>query len=583
MTYKSENKICQNCQKDFTIEPEDFNFYEKIKVPPPTFCPECRTIRRLLFRNERSLYKKENSASKSKEKIISMYSPESPYVVYDKEYWINDDNWDPRDYGVDYDFTKPFFKQFYSLDKKVPKYALYNVNPVRSDYCNICVDMKDCYLLFGSWYSENCQYGDTVLESKNCLDNSWINKCELSTQLINSDTCYQTFFAQDCENCIDCWFIYDCKNCQNCLFSSNLRNRQFYVENKPVSKEEFFKLKGSLLNLSYGLSESINKYKKIKGEAIHKFMVGKNYINSTGNFINNSRNIKKSHFIFEADNVRYSVRSVKGQKDTSDVFGVGGGQLAYESLNVDFSSNIISALHGLNLINVSYSVDCDNCQNCFGCTSLHNKKYCILNKQYTQEQYEELVPKIIEHMNDMPYIDAKGRIYKYGEFFPPELSPFCYNETIAQEYFPLTKEEALKQGYKWKEKEARNYEIDIKTEDIPDNIKDANEEIINKVIECEHRGECNEQCTEAFKIIEPELQFYQRMNLPLPHFCPNCRHYQRLKQRNPLKLWHRTCMCEKNNHSTHLDIRCPSGFETSYAPERPEIIYCEKCYQQEVY
>ncbi len=571
-----ETKVCQNCKKDFKIELEDFTFYKKIKVSAPTFCPECRTIRRLLFRNERVLYKKENSASKSKEKIISMYSPESPYVIYDKEYWINDDNWDPRDYGVDYDFTKSFFEQFHNLDKKVPKYALYNVNPVRSDYCNICVDMKDCYLVFGSWYSENCQYGDTVLESKNCVDNSWINKCELSTQLINSDTCYQTFFAQDCENCIDCWFIYDCKNCQNCLFSSNLRNQQFYIENKPVSKEEFFKIKESLLNslnLKNGLDELFNKYTKVKSQAINKFMIGKNYVNVTGNFINNSRNVKKSHFVSEVDNVRYSIRSVKGQKDTSDVFGVSGGELAYESLNVDFSSNILSTLHGLNLINVSYSIDCDNCNNLFGCIGLHNKSYCILNKQYTKEQYEELVPKIIQHMNDMLYIDSKGRIYKYGEFFPSELSPFCYNETIAQEYFPLTKEEALKQGFKWKDREERNYTIDIKTEDIPNDIKKVKDDMVGKVIECEHKGECNEQCTEAFKIIGAELQFYQRMNLPLPRLCPNCRHYQRLKQRNPLNLWHRKCMKEG----------CVNEFETSYSPDRPEIVYCERCYQQEVY
>ena len=107
------------------------------------------------------------------------------------------------------------------------------------------------------------------------------------------------------------------------------------------------------------------------------------------------------------------------------------------------------------------------------------------------------------------------------------------------------------------------------------------EDIVGKVIECAHRGTCNEQCTEAFKIISSELQFYKKMNLPIPHLCPNCRHYQRLKKRNPLKLWHRICMCEKKNH-THKG-KCPVEFETSYAPERPEIIYCEQCYQQEVY
>jgi hypothetical protein len=209
----------------------------------------------------------------------------------------------------------------------------------------------------------------------------------------------------------------------------------------------------------------------------------------------------------------------------------------------------------------------------FGCVSLRGKSYCIFNKQYTKEEYENLVPKIIKHMSDAPYIDKKGRVYRYGEFFPSELSPFPYNKTVAQEFFPLDKERAIFENFWWKDKEERNYNIDIKTEDIEDDINDVNDDITNKIIECAHKGTCNQQCTEAFKIIPEELQFYKRMNLPLPRLCPNCRHYERLSQRNPLKLWHRTCMKEG----------CTNEFETSYSPDRPEIVYCEKCYQQEVY
>lgn len=226
-----------------------------------------------------------------------------------------------------------------------------------------------------------------------------------------------------------------------------------------------------------------------------------------------------------------------------------------------------------NCYNVKYSSSLNNCHDCFGCIGLRNKQYCILNKQYTKEQYEELIPKIIKHMNDMPYIDSKGRIYKYGEFFPSELSPFAYNETIAQEYFPLNKEQAMEQGYKWRETEERNYNIDMRTNDIPDSIKDIPNDIASKIIECAHGGNCNQQCTEAFKIIPEEFEFYKRMDLPIPRLCPNCRHYERLAERNPLKLWHRKCM----------KPGCTNEFETSYAPDRPEIIYCEKCYQQEVY
>ena len=232
------------------------------------------------------------------------------------------------------------------------------------------------------------------------------------------------------------------------------------------------------------------------------------------------------------------------------------------------------------------------CQSCFGCTQIHNKSHCILNKQYTKKEYEELVPKIIQHMNDQPYIDNKGRTYMYGEFFPPELSPFAYNETIAQEYFPLTKEQCIEQGYRWKETEDKDIHTDISTEELPDHIKDVPDDIVGKVIQCEHQGKCNEQCTQGFKVIPQELTFYRKMNLPLPRLCPNCRHYQRIKQRNPLKLWKRQCMCNgthsSNNTYTntrehfHKDKPCPNTFQTTYSPERPEIVYCEECYKREV-
>src|SRR3989338_2647149 len=107
----SETKTCQNCKSGFTIEPEDFAFYEKISVPPPTFCPECRMIRRIIFYPNifSRMYKRKCDAT-GKE-LISMFSPRVPFPVYEKTYWFSDE-WDPLDYGLDYDFSMPFFEQF---------------------------------------------------------------------------------------------------------------------------------------------------------------------------------------------------------------------------------------------------------------------------------------------------------------------------------------------------------------------------------------------------------------------------------------------------------------------------------------
>ena len=44
------------------------------------------------------------------------------------------------------------------------------------------------------------------------------------------------------------------------------------------------------------------------------------------------------------------------------------------------------------------------------------------------------------------------------------LSPFGYNETIAQDYFPLTREEALAKGFNWSDYEAPSPQV---TKTIP--------------------------------------------------------------------------------------------------------------------
>ena len=98
-----ENKVCQNCKKDFIIEPEDFVFYEKIGVPAPTFCPECRMQRRLSFRNQNNLFKVKDAFT-GKE-IFSLVPPDSGIKVITQEEWFSD-SWNAMDYGVDIDFSK---------------------------------------------------------------------------------------------------------------------------------------------------------------------------------------------------------------------------------------------------------------------------------------------------------------------------------------------------------------------------------------------------------------------------------------------------------------------------------------------
>jgi hypothetical protein len=180
----------------------------------------------------------------------------------------------------------------------------------------------------------------------------------------------------------------------------------------------------------------------------------------------------------------------------------------------------------------------------------------------------------------MPFEGEQGRLYRYGEFSPTEISPFAYNESAAVDFFPLTKEEIMAKGYKYREAEEKKYTVTIKAEDIPDRIQEVGEGILQEVLGCRHAQSCSHQCFSVFRLTQDELNYYKQNTIPLPDLCPNCRHYERFAHVPPPKLWKRSCMCTEENH-THK-THCQNEFETPYAPERPERVYCENCYQKSV-
>ncbi len=588
---EKQTKQCQNCQQDFIIEPADFEFYEKIKVPAPTFCPQCRLVFRLNWRNERTLYwRKCNLCG---EKILAIYDKDAPFPVYCNKCWFSD-KWDPMSYEQDYDFKKPFFEQIKELRDRVPHLNLNVLNNKNCPYTNQTWNSKDSYMCFDLGYGENVLYSKACHYLKDSVDCAYSKKIELCYECTNTKDSSRSIGLLNCENCLDSYFLKNCRNCTHCILCTNLRNKKYHILNKPYSKEEFEKLKKEYLDGSFGKHAEAQKlFTELLNKSIHKENENLRAINCTGNYVWDSKNCKDSFNVFKSEDCKFVNDVDSDVKDTMDVSHTAEGELMYNSIIVGAGSNIIGTYFGAFAHNVYHSILCPkNTSNLFGCVGLRNKEYCILNKQYSKEEYKALWPRIIEHMNQMPYVDSNGRKFVYGDYFPLDLTPFAYNETVAQELFPMSKEEAKQQGFQWKDPEASEHKPTIAAADLPDNIKDVDDSILNEIIECEHQTKCSGQCTLAFKIIPQELEFYRKMNLPLPRLCPNCRHYQRIQQRNPLKLWKRQCQCAGQKSSNggyantakhfHGDKPCPNEFQTTYAPDRTEIVYCEKCYLDEV-
>lgn len=552
-----EKKNCKNCGNNFNITDKDAKFYERIQVPHPTFCPTCRRQRRTAYRNESSLYHRK--CDFSGEKIISLYSGDKPFKVYKTDIWWGD-TWDATDYGQDFDFSRPFFEQFKELQLKVPRPALTIATLENSPFVNQCWFSKNCHLCFDMGWVEDGLYCYGTYHSKNVVDNDSIRDCELCYGLLDCQKCYNCIVLEDCSNCHDGYFSFDCKGCSNIAFCHNLRNKKNYIFNKQVSQEEFEKFTQDLKKSSF---ENFQKHttdfkEKIIAKAIHKLNHNLNTENCTGDYILNSKNCHDSYLCDNCEDLKYCMRMDERIYDSMDLDNCSICELGYDCM----------CMNGVNVKYCAYTYmdanDCTYCDitmassNCFGCIGLHHKKYCILNKQYSKEEYEKLVPKIIEHMKKP---SSGGQAGEWGEFFPINLSAFCYNETLAQEYFPLTKEEALRKGYAWKEADKKEYQK--QTYALPDSIEDTPNAVMDEILACSN-------CGKNYKIIQPEIGFYKKMGLPIPRKCHICRHLDRIALRNPKKLTEKNC------------DKCGTAIITTYTKENPATVYCEKCYLESV-
>lgn len=515
-----EMKKCAISGQEFSITQWDLDFYDKIspmfagqkfQIPTPTLCPEERQRRRLSFRNERSLYRRTCDASGKQ--IISIYSPDKPYKVYDQKI-RRSDSWDSMDYGVDFDFSKTFTENFRELMLKVPRISLTNTNSENCEYCNPWFNNKNCYLIYSITNSEDSMYWRRIDYCKKCFDN---------LSLKHSEVCY---YCISCLNCFSCFWCNNLKDCSYCINCYDLTGVQYHINNKKYTKEqyeEYIRQNGIKIDLKY-LSNHNNELDNFNNN------------NCLWKYIINSKDCISCYDVTESENLKYCEFAKPWSKNSIDSSLILASEFIKEGMSSFNQYKCIGSVSCRWSNNTYYSDACYDSQNLFWCISLRNKSYCIFNKQYTKEEYDNLVARIITHMQETG---------ERWEFFHPSLSPFGYNETIAQEYYPLQKRT------EWTEKSetliSANSEVSassvdfwifwynrstyespkpvsdkvIQGQDLPDSIDEVQDDILHYAIACEVTGK-------LFRIQPQELAFYRKHHIPLPRKHPDQRHIERL-------------------------------------------------------
>ncbi len=655
-----ETKICRHCSCQFDITDKDLEFYDKVSpifplsqpfpprekgvekniplnwggikggvlslwngkvkylIPAPTLCPDCRQQRRLSFSNPMNLYK--NICWKCSKEIVSRFAPNSWFKNYCNECWSGED-WNQLEYWLDIDFNKSIFEQINYLVQNTPfQNLIWSASNIihNSVYTNHTSEIHSSYFVFEANTINNSLYGFALKKSDSIVDSCCIWNSEYLYECVDCYDMFNSFFSRKSFWCKFSYFLDNCYNCSYCIACSNLNNKTYHLFNEPITKEKYSEIIEKLGNYSF-LTEFKNKFNLFTQKNIVKSanLVGSE--NCLWNNIINSNDCILSFDVLECNECKYCT-NVNYSDDLFDIssYGEESGKM-YESVSVwRYSHNILFSSIVWKWENLIYCIDVKKSKNCFACVNLENKEYCILNKQYTKEEYENLVPKIIEFIMMTPPQspsnegEARNEQGEWWEFFPASLSPFWYNETLAQEYFPLSRNEVISSNnvissenersfgelnnellknditskekippfqsewqkkyffhgeiFNWSTYESPFPKVEkiIPASKLLETIVEIPDDILNWAIECE-------VTKKPFRIIKQELDFYRKHNLPIPRKHPNQRHLERMKLRNPRRLFKRKC------------YKCGKEIQTTYNPERPEMVYCEECYEKEIY
>lgn len=572
-----EWKTCAVSGVEFPITQSDLDFYDKVsptlagrkfQIPTPTLCPEERQRRRLSFRNERKLYKRTCDATGKN--IISIYNPDKPYTVYDQSYRWSDKR-DPMGYGFEFDFSKTFTENFSELMLVIPTMNLF-VTPDATEnnciYVNSAWFNKNSYYIFDSDQNEDCMFSNILKNSKNSMECTATVASEHCYELLYSSGCYECKyckFCSDCSNCINCTSCMSCSNCINCQW---LVNKSYCINNIEYSVEEYHNNIKQFEICQYTDQPIVCN--------VHN--VTKSCENIAGSSLISCRDVILCFDCTNLQNAKYCEWVMNGTADLYDHSSF--GEESTRTLECEWTGRRVSdVLFWWNIFldsrNILYSRTC--CQwshDLFGCIWLRNKQYCIFNRQYTKEEYEIQVAKIITHMQST---------WEWWEFFHPSLSPFGYNETVAQEYYPIEVKgdrlyvkgdegiELWTHGYK-----PSNYSSDPKIPDTaqvirPTEISDEDrarladtDDILRQAILCEISNR-------PYMIQKAELEFYRKHKLLIPRKHPDIRHEERMKLRPGRTLYLRTCDC------------CGEEMLSVYSQDHEWKVYCESCYQQQVF
>lgn len=317
-----------------------------------------------------------------------------------------------------------FVDEFRKLQLRQPRISLQFSQSENSDYTNYAFKNKNCYLVFGSHYNEDCYYNQYTYADKDCIDCDTVEKSELTYESTYCGNLYNCNYLFDCYTCSDCEFGFDLVNCRNCFLSAGLRNVEYHIQNKPVPKEKY-KEEVKKWKTTHTTKQLLDELEKIKRLVPHAAMIQKNCENCFGSFLENSKDCFAAYRAVNIEDCFYIERA-NATKDSMDCDNIGydPSEVLHECIGINGGMNLNFCYACWHSSDLEYCELVFNSHHCFGCISRNHAEYEILNVKYSKDDWFKKVREIKEVLK---------REGLYGKWLLPSAYP--YEDTIAPLYF----------------------------------------------------------------------------------------------------------------------------------------------------
>ncbi|MFH1253722.1 MAG: hypothetical protein V1664_05360 [Candidatus Uhrbacteria bacterium] len=509
-TLQPGERTCVLTGEKWQMTDEEISWYKKFNVPPSKVSPQTRWwLTAGWFTSFQWWWNKHAETGKP---LLSFIHPATGLKILPDKEWFDRDF---TDRGLMFDLQKSFFEQLRQLQLSVPIRAEQNEKEPENSIARFSFGDVNSYFNMGC-RSRNSLFNIWTFDVEDSAETDICSSIKNSFNIGYSQRIYNCKFVRTSFDCLDSAFLFDCRNCQFCFGATNKRNAKYIFFNQQLTKDEYEK---QVTKIDFSCRSMIDEYLKkffdlMNSTTIWPENFNEQTENSTGEFLNKVRNIKFGFSNINGAHDLFWVNYANGDCfDSTFCSGLVDSNRCFYSTNIVKSTNVKFSYHCGTSQNLEYCLDCYNCENCFGCAGLNRKKFCLLNKQYTEEEYWRLVDELKTKM-------LEGG--EYGEFFPLSMATSYFPDSGAVLYFGAPKEIGVKLGALDFEPEsfgAVGEELsDVsKMKDaslVPDNIDDFDESQWLGIPLWDAAWK------RRFAFIKPEIDFYRKNRLgpPRQHF-----------------------------------------------------------------